>query len=167
MRHIRVFIYLAVAWLLAGCSGYHALYGKGPGGLGVTTALATVSVPEQHTRAGQLVRNDLLTAMAGSGERRYDLNLTVTEKTLDVSALSASNLHRKRYNLVVHYDLLDVKSGSVLNSGDSFSNVSYDVIREPVSDLEAANNAQVRAAQELGADLRQRIAAYFSSKQPS
>ena len=65
MRHIFVFIYLIVASLLAGCSGYHALYGKGPGGLGVTSELATVSVPEQHTRAGQLVRNDLLTLRIG------------------------------------------------------------------------------------------------------
>lgn len=146
---------------LGGCTNYRPLYGKGPNGEGVSTALASVSVPEQHLRSAQLIRNELLSSM-GSATPRFNLILTVTEKTIDVSTLSESNLHRKRFNLVTHYDLVDVSSGKTATAGDSFSNVSYDTIRQPVADLQAASNATERAAQEVGQDLRQRIAAYFS-----
>jgi LPS-assembly lipoprotein len=146
---------------MTGCGSYRPLYGKGPNGEGVTSSLAAVSVPEQHTRSAQLVRNELLNSM-GSAPAKFSLRMLVTEKTVEVSTLSASNLRRKRFNLTVHYDLINTSSGVVANSGDSFSNVSFDTVRQPVADLQAANNAMERAAQEVGQDLRQRIAAHFA-----
>jgi LPS-assembly lipoprotein len=147
--------------LLAGCTSYRPLYGKGPSGEGVTTSLAAVAVPEQHTRSAQLVRNELLNSM-GSAPAKFSLKIIVAEKIVDVSTLSASNLRRKRFSLTVHYELVNNSSGVVASSGDSFSNVSFDTVRQPVADLQAASNAMERAAQEVGQDLRQRIAAYFA-----
>jgi LPS-assembly lipoprotein len=146
---------------LTGCTSYRPLYGKGPNGEGVTTSLAAVAVPEQHTRSGLLVRNELLSSM-GSAPVKFSLKMVLTEKTVDVSILSASNLHRRRFSLAVHYDLVSISSGVIVSSGDSFSNVSFDTVRQPVADLQAANTALERAAQEVGQDLRQRIAAYFA-----
>ena len=147
---------------LAGCTSFRPLYGKGPNGEGVTNSLAAVTVPEQHTRSAQLVRNELLNNM-GSAPVKFTLKMVVTEKTVDVSTLSASSLHRRRFNLTVHYDLVNISSGAVASSGDSFSNVSFDTVRQPVADLQAADTALERAAQEVGQDLRQRIAAYFAN----
>lgn len=107
------------------------------------------------------MRNELLNSM-GSAPARFSLKMVSTEKTIDVSTLSASNLHRKRFNLAVHYELVNIASGAVANSSDSFSNVYFDTVRQPVADLQAANNAMERAAQEIGQDLRQRVAAYFA-----
>lgn len=146
---------------VASCTSYRPLYGSGPTGEGVIASLASVAVPEQNTRSAQLVRNELLNGM-GSAPVRFTLKMGVTEKTVDVSILSASNLHRKRFNLMVHYELVNISSGAIASSGDSFSNVSFDAVRQPVADLQAANNAMERAAQEVGQDLRQRVAAYFS-----
>ena len=146
---------------LTGCASYRPLYGTGPSGESVSAALATIAVPEQHMRSAQLIRNELLSTM-GNGAPRFSLRLTVTEKTIDVSTLSVSNLHRKRFNLAAHYELISVSTGAALASGDSFSNVSFDTVRQPVADLQAADNAVDRAAQEVGQDLRQRMAAYFS-----
>lgn len=146
---------------LNGCTGYRPLYGKGPTGAGVPEALASVSIPEQNSRSGQLIRNEMLSTM-GSASSRFSLRLTVTEKTIDVSTLSQSNLRRKRYNLTAHYELVNGVSGKVETTGDSFSNVSFDTVRQPVADLQAANNAMERAATEIGQDLRQRIAAFFA-----
>jgi LPS-assembly lipoprotein len=148
---------------MTGCASYRPLYGKGPSGEGVTSSLAAVAVPEQPTRSAQLVRNELLNSM-GSAPAKFSLKLLVTEKTVDVSTLSASNLRRKRFNLVVHYELVNISSGAVSSSGDSFSNVSFDTVRQPIADLQAANNAMERAAQEVGQDLRQRVAAYFADR---
>ena len=147
--------------LLAGCTSFRPLYGKGPDGEGVTSSLAAVGIPEQHARSAQLVRNELLSSM-GSAPAKFSLKMLVTEKTVEVSTLSASNLHRKRFSLAVHFELVNISSGAVSNSGDSFSNVSFDTVRQPVADLQAANNAMERAAKEVGQDLRQRNAAYFA-----
>lgn len=147
--------------VLTGCASYRPLYGTSPGGESVSSALAAVGVPEQHSRSAQLIRNELLSTM-GSGVIRFGLRLTVTEKTIDVSTLSASNLHRKRFNLVAHYELVNVSTNAIITSGDSFSNVSFDTVRQPVADLQAADNAMERAAQEVGQDLRQRVAAHFA-----
>ena len=165
MLYFRIIMALLAAVYLAACGSYRPLYGKGPSGEGVSGALASVSVPEQHDRAGQLLRNELLTSMSSNGQQKYVLKLVLTEKTIDVSVLSASNLHRKRYSLTAQYELVETSSGTISSSGSSFSNVSYDVVRQPVADLQAANNAEQRAAGELGQDIRQRIAAYFSTKQ--
>jgi LPS-assembly lipoprotein len=159
-KHIAMGVCLCLL-LLSGCTGFRPLYGKGPTGENVPGALSSVAVPEQHMRSGQLIRNELLSTM-GTGAARFSLRLAVTEKTIDVSTLSQSNLRRKRFNLTAHYELVNGATGKVEAAGDSFSNVSFDTVRQPVADLQAANNAMERAAQEIGQDLRQRIAAYFA-----
>jgi LPS-assembly lipoprotein len=146
---------------MAGCTSFRPLYGKGPTGEGVSTSLAAVAVPEQRTRSAQLVRNELLNTM-GTGPARYTLRLTVAESIGYVSALTVSNVRRQRFNINAHYDLVNIATGAVLASGDSFSNVSFDTVRQPVADLQASNNAMQRAATEVGQDLRQRVAAYFA-----
>ena len=161
MEKVAAIVLIIGLSFLTGCASYRPLYGTGPSGENVTTSLAVVSVPEQHTRSAQLIRNELLSTM-GKGVSKFVLNMTITEKTIDVSTLSASSLHRKRFNLVAHYELVKSPSGAVVNSGDSFSNVSFDTVRQPVADLQAADNAMARAAQEVGQDLRQRVAAYFA-----
>ena len=148
---------------LVGCASYRPLYGKGPSGDGVASYLSAVSVPEQHSRSAQLVRNELLNSL-GSSAPRYVLKLVVIEKILDVSTLSASGLHRKRFNLTAHYELAELSSGKSQVSGDSFSNVSFDTIRQPVADLQASDNAMSRAAQEVGQDIHLRLAAYFADR---
>jgi LPS-assembly lipoprotein len=147
--------------LVPACTSIRPLYGKGPTGEGVSSSLAAVAVPEQRTRSAQLVRNELLNSM-GTSAARFTLKLAVTESIAYVSTLTASDVRRQRFNITAHYDLLDATTGAVLTSGNSFSNVSFDTVRQPVADLQASNNAMQRAAIEVGQDLRQRVAAYFS-----
>jgi hypothetical protein len=51
-----------------------------------------------------------------------------------------------------------------VNSGKTFSAVSYDIIREPVADLQAESNATSRAAKEVASDIHTRLAAYMASR---
>ncbi len=148
---------------VSGCTSFRPLYGKGPTGEGVSTSLAAISVPEQNTRSAQLVRNELLNTM-GTSSARFTLRLSVTESVAYVSTLTGSNVRRQRFNMTAHYDLLNAATGAALTSGNSFSNVSFDTVRQPVADLQASNNAMQRAAQEVGQDIRQRIAAYFADQ---
>ena len=63
-----------------------------------------------------------------------------------------------------HFELYDTASGKSLNSGNSFSNVEFDVINVPVSDLSAADNARARAAKELGQDIKLRLSAILAAQ---
>jgi LPS-assembly lipoprotein len=58
-------------------------------------------------------------------------------------------------------------SGNVVNDGKTFSQASFDVIRQPFADLQAETNATERAVREVSADIRTRLAAYFASQQPT
>lgn len=164
MTGIRRFIVLTAVLVLGGCSAYHPLYGTSVNGESVAAALSSVAVVEQRTRAGQLVRNEILSSSNSESDSKFELRLLPKETTAAVSDLAGTNTKRKRYNLSVAFELLDMKSGSIVNTGASFSNVSYDTVQEPVADLQAANSAQSRAAQEVGQDVRQRIAAFLSSR---
>ncbi len=59
--------------------------------------------------------------------------------------------------------MIETGSGAEVNSGKTFSAVSYDIIREPVADLQAESNATSRAAKEVASDIHTRLAAYMAS----
>jgi LPS-assembly lipoprotein len=160
LRSLTVFACL----LLSGCSSYRPLYGRATDGTSVTAALSAISVNEQRTRAGQLVRNNVLGGSNTDGASRFELRMVPTETTTAISDLAGTHTRRIRYGLSVAYELVELSSGTLLNRGTSFSNVPYDIVREPVADLQAANNARDRAAVEVGQDLRLRLAAFLSTR---
>lgn len=162
MSILSRFIIICIALMLSGCASYRPLYGNA-GGTDVAAALASVMVAEQRTRAGQLVRNEVLSSAQTDGESLFELRMVPTETSAVVSNLPGTNTSRKRYGLSVAFELVDLKKGVVVTKGTSFSNVPYDTVREPIADLQAANNAQSRAAGEVGQDLRLRIAAYLAT----
>jgi LPS-assembly lipoprotein len=161
MRHLIAIATLSASLLLSGCS-YRPLYGGGSDGKGVAVALSGITVEEQKTRAGQVVRNNLISSFGGNGSN-FILRLAATEKTRSVSSLSDQNVVRYRLNLNVRYELVDAKSGKTLTAGSSFSNVSYDTVEQPIADLRAAEDARERAAREVAEDVRLRLAAFFST----
>lgn len=156
---LRLLLMACALFGLLGCADYRPLYGENSAGRSVAVDLAGVAVEEQNTRVGQLVRNELLSGLGSNPSPKYLLRLTPVEKIIPVSSFSTTLPSRYRYNLVVEYKLVNLVSGKTVSSGRSFSNVSYDNLAQPVSDLSAQSNAMSRAAIEVGQDLRQRIAA--------
>jgi hypothetical protein len=105
--------------------------------------------------------------MRPAGAAQQDQFKLILKPELVQSSLVSQSLpgiKRRRLRLTVSYQLLEAGSGSVVNSGKTFSAVSYDIIREPVADLQAESNATDRAAQEVAADIRTRLAAYMASR---
>lgn len=161
---MKLIVSCLVCLALAGCGGYRPLYGTASDGTDVTTTLSAIGVPEQRSRTGQLVRNELLSGLGTGGVSSYELRLTVAEGIGGVSSTPSTVVYRKRFNLSVHYELVQLSSGKTINSGTSFSNVSYDAIREPVADLQAADNARVKATTQVGQDMRLRLAAFMATR---
>ena len=109
----------------------------------------------------------MLSSMHPAGtaqENHYNLVLmpVVTQTTLVEQTLPG--IKRVRLRLTVAYQLIDTGSGSEVNTGKTFSAVSYDVIREPVADLQAEANATNRAAREVASDIHTRLAAYMAGR---
>lgn len=165
MRHVKTITLCFAAALalgLAGCS-HKPLYGRDASGNSVASALGEVAIDDQKTRAGQLLRNELISSFGGSGSAsRYVLKMDVTEKTQPVSSVAFAPTKRLRYRLSTKYALLDA-SGQALTEGSSFSAVPYDTIDEPVADIRAAENARDRASRELAQDIRLRISAFLAT----
>lgn len=162
---MRIFIcLLSTLVFLSGCAGYRPLYGTAVDGQNVAASLSAVSVPEQRTRTGQLLRNEILSGLGSPVASQYELRMTISESTGGVSATPGTVVTRKRFNLSVRYELFDLASGKSLTAGTSFANVSYDTLREPIADLQAAENARLRASTEVGQDIRQRIAAFMATR---
>jgi LPS-assembly lipoprotein len=154
--------FLAVGLLgLAGCS-YRPLYG---GSSGVEGTLAGIAVDEQKTRAGQLLRNELLSVISPPGVRdatRYRLLLDVSERETSVSALPNEPVIRRRVIVACRYQLTELSTGKTTTKGASQSAVGFDTVREPIADLQARKAALERAAIDVAQDIRMRLSAYFA-----
>ena len=151
---------------LAGC-GYKPLYSSSSDGRGVVASLSSISIQETDTRAGQLVRNSLLSSIRPADTAGDDLYKLVLNPELTQSTLvdqSIPGIKRVRLRLAVTYQLIETGAGAEVNSGKTFSAVSYDVIREPVADLQAEANATSRAAKEVASDIHTRLAAFMAGR---
>lgn len=148
---------------LAGC-GMHPLYGNSDGNGGVAQSLAGVDIPAPTDRLSQLVRNDLLSVIRPAGQGsggRYILILKTAQANNDIIDEPQPRATRQQVVVTIDYQLL--QGGRVMTSGKTFSQVSYDTVRQPLSDRQAEVDAERRAALELSADIRTRLASYFAS----
>lgn len=158
-------VILAACLVLAAC-GFQPLYATRGGGPATTQAeLASVTVAEQSSRLGQLVRNEILSTIAPVGqeaETRYVLELLpraaeeVTIRAFDTGVL------RRAIRVEVAFRLRRVGSGEELYAGRTFSQASYDRTDTPFADMQARITAEERAAKEVGTDIATRLAAFFA-----
>ena len=168
MPRLPAILLTVAALALAGC-GYRPMYGSSATNPGVASTLSSISIPEAADRPGQLVRNELISSMqTGKGtEDKYVLNLTTTLADNGVIQKKQPAVTRQAILITTTFELVDRSTGKVVNQGTSFARVPYDVIRQPFADLQAQKDATERAAREVGADIRTRLAAYFAKQQKS
>lgn len=163
---LRGLVCVGVVLLLPAC-GFRPLYGTlGADSASVSTRLASVAIPDQSSRAGQLIRNAMLSAISPAGTSaptayRFDM----TPKGSEQNSVEAQNTDvlRVSYRLNVSFELVDISTGKALYSGKTFSYVSYDRTGTPFANQQARTNAEERAAREVALDMRTRLAAYFAN----
>ena len=164
MQRGPILISMLCIFAIGGCN-YRPLYGNSSENRGVVGELASISIPEADSRLGQIIRNDLLSAMRPAGtesEDRYRLDLKLSKSRSAVIDKKQPNETRNSVNVAVDFVLLD--GGKEVYSGKTFSQVSYDVVRQPFADMQAENDATERVAHELSADIKTRLAAYFATR---
>ena len=166
MRRVPAVLIVIAALGLAGC-GYRPMYASTAEDQGVAAVLSTIKIAEADTREGQIIRNDLISAMrpgnVGSGDR-YLLALTPVRRKTSIIDKKQPSTTRDAVRLNVVFELIDQKNGQVVYSGKTFSQVSFDVVRQPFADTQAETDAMERAAHEVSGDIRTRLAAFFATR---
>jgi len=163
-RFATILLIFAGMTVLGGCS-YRPLYGTTNNKQNVSDELAQIAIPSPDSRLAQLVRNDLLSGMRPAGTAapdKYRLDLTFTDNNNDI--ISGYDRPSTRKNVMVSVDFSLMQNGKKLYSGKSFSQVTYDVVRQPFADNQAQTDATERVAHELSDDIQTRLAAYFASR---
>lgn len=169
---MRTLTVLAVLLALSGC-GYRPLYATDESGMSIATELSNIAVQETGTRIGQQIRNRLISTMRPAGQEGQDhYRLVLMPVLADANQASQALLNvngqrgiiRSQVRLNVSFDLYDQRTGKVVKSGKSFSNVGYDFLYEPVADRQAKANATERAVLEVSTDIRTRLAAYMAGR---
>jgi LPS-assembly lipoprotein len=164
LNQIGLPLLLLGAVLLQGC-GYQPLYATRDDGSSVSQDLASVSVEIQSTRVGQLVRNEIVRSIrpaGGAAPDRYVLKLAATGDSQTLVDTSDTVHRRLAYNLTTDFQLIDISSQKPIFSGRAFSRVPYDRLNASFTNVQARVNAEEQAAQQVGQEVRLRVAAFLA-----
>jgi LPS-assembly lipoprotein len=156
-----VWLLLVACGALAGC-GFHSLYG-GPEAAQFDETLASIQVSPMSERIGQRVANSLRDALNPTGERitkRYTLAVTLTTSRGDVAIRKDGTASRELESVYASFVLYG-SNGSPIFSGSTRSQRSYDIGENPYSVLVTNAGAETRAAEEISAEIRNRLMVYF------
>jgi LPS-assembly lipoprotein len=150
---------LALAGLTAGC--FQPEYGDhsftAAGGAPLTARLAGVEVAPidvpngtRLARVSEVVRNKLMVKLAS---KQLQVIVDVNTGRPDV----------QNYGIDVTYQLIDLKTGKPVVSGQTFARVSYDIPgqEQRFAGERGLRNAEDRAAKTIAENIHSRLASYF------
>jgi LPS-assembly lipoprotein len=83
----------------------------------------------------------------------------------DAQALvdTSDTVHRRlAYNLTAKFQLVDSSTQQTVFSGQAFSRVPYDRLNASFSNVQARVNAEEQAAQQVGQEMKTRLAAFLA-----
>ncbi|MEJ1159774.1 LPS assembly lipoprotein LptE [Prosthecomicrobium sp. N25] len=158
---------LAAALALGACSDIRPLYGTTAAGDTTVARLASIDLKLVDSRVSQRVRNELVFAFYGGGEPAkpaYRLDLRVTDSSIPVGIeRTESTPAAYLVQLNASFTLVDLASGTTILTGNSFANASYDFSQQRFANVRAQRDAENRAATQIAADIRTKIAAWLAT----
>jgi len=141
------------------------MYAETSTGVQLDKVMRTVSVAPIPGRVGQRVRNELIFATTGGGEREtphFRLEIAIRESIQDVFVARSGESEGRAYQLTAVFKLISLKDESVLVSGKSVGRAAYDNLDSTFADIRARRNAENRAARTVADDIGSRIAMALS-----
>jgi LPS-assembly lipoprotein len=154
------------AFALSGC-GFQPLYGgTTAGGARLSEVMAGVDVVPIPGRVGQKLRNELIFANTGGGNRaptRYRLEISIKESVSDQLVQITGDATGQVYQLEGTFKLFDAASGALLFQGQSISRAPYNRFQEIFANVRARYDAENRAARTMSESIRTQVAAYLSN----
>ncbi|MEQ9557564.1 MAG: LPS assembly lipoprotein LptE [Rhodospirillales bacterium] len=161
------------AGTLGGC-GFRPLYGRS-GGADLSDILSQVEIgPVRNyttnsndiARVGQQLHNALLEGLSPrgpSGEQIYRLDVILNESISSLAVQKSADATRADLSLSSSFILQDLRTGARLYSGNSQAVSSFNILNSEFATLMAEKGARDRAVQQLGDDIRLKVAIYLKS----
>jgi LPS-assembly lipoprotein len=162
---------VAVLCALGACSdgsgGFHPLYGTASIGGGATQEkLAAVDIAPIPGRVGQRIRNELIFQSTGGGlplPPQYRLDVAIRETVISTLVSVNGNAGGQIYNIEASYNLVRLSDKTVVAHGKSYGRAEFDRVTSIFANVEARQDAENRAAQSVGEELRTRLLAVLST----
>lgn len=156
---------------LAGCggSGFHPLYGSALiNGDAVSERLAAVDVAPIPGRVGQRIRNELIFQTTGGGNPappKYRLDIAIRESVTSMLVATDGNAGSQIFGIDASYSLVRLSDKKVVAHGSSYGRATFDRVSSVFANVEARQDAENRAAESVGEELRTRLLAVLASNQ--
>ena len=151
----------------AGSAGFQPLYGTSSiGGAATQEKLASVDIAPIPGRVGQRIRNELIFQATGGGSPsppQYRLDIAIREFVISTLVQVDGNAGGQIYNIEASYNLVRLSDKKVVAHGKSFGRASFDRVTSIFANVEARQDAENRAAQSVGEELRTRLLAVLST----
>jgi LPS-assembly lipoprotein len=169
VRPVALAAAIALAALASACT-VRPLYSNAPlssaSSVSAQAELASIAIKPVTTRYAQQVRNHLIFAFTGGGERTatpaYSLDLNVSEALESAAAVQvATDVDQPTagtVRLTANYRLTDIETGKVVARGRRTMAASYDKPPQEFASYRAQIDAENRAARELAQLLNLAIA---------
>jgi LPS-assembly lipoprotein len=167
LRIVRLVFGFALV-LATGACGFHPLYGEmrnRPGGQAVFGSIYVDTIPTE--RIGYELRNNLIDTLQGSARTAgalYRLTVSTTQGNEGIAVDPNASITRYNFNLIAHYQLSDIHSGKVVQSGSEATLSEYDVVSSPYSTLVAQRAAERRATEDIANRIRVDLAVFFHNR---
>ena len=156
------FISIGILAVLTGC-GFRPLYGNHTSG-NARTDFLRVEVAPITDRDGQLLRNELIRRLYGSGSRRlpdYRLVTKISEAKTSLAVQKNAFATRSNLEMAASFWLQETNSGRLLFEGNSRVTVSFNILDSEFASLLGEKNARERGIRELSEDIRIRLGVFF------
>jgi len=176
-RLCRVAFALAIASATAGC--FQPLYGDhsvAASGSNISAAMAGVDVMQipaangtPEARLAVALRNDLLFDLNGGtapSVPTHQLRITLASQRLSVIVdVTTARPDNEIYGLNASYSLVDLRTGKVVLTDNTFSRVSYDIPgqQQRFARARGLRDAETRATRVIAENIRNRLASYFTA----
>lgn len=163
---------LILVGALAGC-GFRPLYGtSGTTGSGgpVVDEFSAIKIERVANRTGQQLHNhllDLLTPRGQPATPAYLLRVTLRESKREIAVRSTGLATRANVRVNAKFALVDMATGDLLTNGTARAFSSYNLTDSEFSNLTAEKDTLSQATRIIAADIRARLGAYFTGRDPA
>jgi LPS-assembly lipoprotein len=164
-------VVLVAVLALSGCGdgsvGFRPLYGSALiNGAATQDRLAAVDIAPIPGRVGQRVRNELIFQATGGGSPKppqYRLDIAIRESVESTLVSTDGNSASQVYDLDATYSLIRLSDKKVVAHGTSYGRAAFDRVTSIFANVEARQDAENRAAQSVGEELRTRLLAVLAT----
>ena len=154
----------AAVLLLAGC-GFRPLYAERGDGSSTRLQLESIVIGPIPSRLGQILRNDLMDRLTPGGRPdvpRYRLDVELARFKEGLAIRKDEEITRSNLRLTATFTLNDLADGGTAFQGRSRSAASFNLVRSDFANLAAEQDAERRAAVEIGDQIMTRLSIFFS-----